>query len=214
MKKLITLFLTLLPLVIHARQQTAVSDNPHMNFHGVYIGLNAGVQNVFGGSFVNDMDILAQDTRFVSEIAIGYRTPLLKNKLVLGLEFSLGFLDADLEHVDSTEPLRIQYENSAQNSLGLTAGFLLGRKKRSLLFLYANETKRKFEVAIDQPPYNFNQTDKQGMLKYGIGLEYKLFPRLGIRSTYGGLHVDFGELETNIDVEDKQDFTFGLSFQF
>lgn len=214
MKKLIILLITLLPLTLQARQQTATNDNTSLNFQGVYIGLNAGVQNVFAGSFVNNMDILAQESLFVSEMAIGYRTYLLKNRLVVGLEYSLGFLDADLEHVDNSQPLRIQYESSQQSSFGLTVGILPGSKKRLLIFLYANETKREFQVDIDQPPYNFNQTDRQGMLKYGIGLEHQIFPGIAIRSTYGRLNVDFGELETNIDVEDKQDFTLGFTFQF
>ena len=189
-------------------------EQPSRHFDGIYVGLNIGSQNVFGGSFVNNMDILAQENKFVSELAAGYRKQFISNRLVAGLEASFGLLNGNLEHYDPNEPLRINYKTSSQYSYGLQAGVVLGPARRFLLFGYLNETKRKFEVTINQPPYLYNQQDKQGMLKYGIGLEFQVAKRFHLEATFGGLSVDFGELETNIDVEDQYDTTLGLIYQF
>ena len=183
-------------------------------FNGPYIGFNIGIQNVFGGSFVNDMDILAQESKFVAELLAGYRVQFLKNRLVTGLEFSVGFLDGSLEHNDMNEPLYIKYDNTFQYSYGGTIGIPVDKRRRYMVFGYMNETKRKFDVAISQPPYNYTQQDKQGMLKYGIGLEVLVYKSIHIIAKFGKLSVDFGESETNIDVEDKYDFTVGANFQF
>lgn len=183
-------------------------------FDGPYLGVDIGTQNVFGGSFVNDMDILAQESKVVTELSLGYRAQFLKDRLVAGLEFSVGFLDGSLEYNNEAEPLFIKYDNSFQSSFGINIGVVVGKHRRYMLFGYINETKRKFDVAIKQPPYNFTQRDKQGMLKYGIGLELLLMKRFNIKTTFGGLRVDFGDLKTNINVEDKYDFTFGINYQF
>lgn len=196
--------------------QEAIGSKPQskLKFDGFYFGFNAGVQNVFGGSFVNEMDVLAQEYKFVAEQAVGYRKQLIKNRLAIGLEFSIGFLDGRLNHTDLEEDLKIDYQTSFQYSLGLIIGGVIGEKRNTLLFAYANETKRSFDVNIRQRQYSFQQTDKQGMLKYGIGVEWYGCKPFNIRGTFGALNVDFGELRTNIDVEDKFDFAIGVVYQF
>ncbi len=183
-------------------------------FDGFYLGIIAGSQNVFGGSFVDGKDVLAQESRFVIEIPIGYRLQFFKNKLVGGAELSFGITDGDLMHNDPTVPLNIKYKNNSQFSYGLIVGYVFGKQKNWTTFIYANETKRKFNVLIKDANYTFNQTDKQGMLRYGLGLEAQVFRGLHVLIKAGRLSVDFGDLETNIDVEDKYDFMAGAIYQF
>ena len=52
------------------------------------------------------------------------------------------------------------------------------------------------------------------MLKYGVGLEYQAFERLHAKISFGGLRVDFGDVITNIDVEDRYDLMMGIVYQF
>jgi hypothetical protein len=214
MRTILTLICCLAIFYSTAQNQSNTGLGTAKYFDGPYLGVNIGTQNVFGGSFVNEMDILAQQSKVVTEFTLGYRTQLVKNRLVAGIAFSMGFLDGSLEHNDETEPLNISYKTSFQSSIGTKIGIALGKQRRYLIFGYINETKRKFDVAINQPPYEFTQRDKQGMLKYGIGVELNLKKRINISTTFGGLRVDFGDLETNIDVEDKYDLTIGLNYQF
>ena len=189
-------------------------ENKFKNFDGIYIGAMTGVQNLFGGSFVNEMDILAQESRFVLEFPVGFRKQLLNERLMVGAEMQFGITDGDLKHSEPTEELEITYENSTQWGYGLNLGFVLGARRNLLAFIYANETKRKFDVSVKQAGVSFKQNDKQGMLKYGFGLEAKIISIINIRATAGWLRVDFGDLVTNIDVEDKMDYMIGVVLQF
>lgn len=183
-------------------------------FKGFYSGALAGSQNIFGGSYVEGRDVLAQKSGFVIEFPIGFRLQALKQSMVLGLEFSLGFTDGDLLHTDDPKPLTIKYSNSFQRGFGGMAGWVPGRKKNLLVFAYLNETKRKFEVEIRDRHGVYKQKDKQGMLKYGLGMEWPITKFLHIRGSAGLMRVDFGERITNINVEDKADVMAGLIFQF
>lgn len=211
-------FLLIIFVLIDLNSYAQKSDTPEgeaiKKFDGLYLGVNAGIQNVFGGSFVNEMDILAQESKFVSEFALGFRKQFLHNRFLIGLELSGGVLDGSLTHTDADEQLYISYKTSFQHSMGLQAGTVVGKKKNLLLFAYTNETKRTFDVEIQQRQYNFTQTDKQGMLKYGLGVEWQAFTHINIRTSFGALRVDFGELQTNMEVEDKFDASLGIIFQF
>lgn len=193
--------------------QESKNATSNLAFTGVYTGLNIGTQNVFGGSFVNNSDILAQESRFVTELILGYRRQFLKERLVAGLEFQLGFLDGQLQYDDPSIPLHIDYSTKTQNGIGITLGSVFGQKKDFALFAYVNETTRKFEVKIQQNQTRFSQMDEQGMLKYGLGMEYHIYKVINVRTTFGAMNVDFGSLATNIDVEDKYDFTIGIIIQ-
>lgn len=183
------------------------------HFDGLYLGANAGSQNLFGGSFVDEVDVLAQESRFVAEVFTGFRKQFLKGRMLAGAEVQLGFTDGDLMHDDPSKSLTINYENNFQSGYGLTAGAVLGKKKNVLAYAYAFETKRKFDVSIQDAFGHFYQKDEQGMLKYGIGVEAHIWKGLNARATLGRLRVDFGDLETNIDVEDKWDLTIGVLYQ-
>ena len=101
---------------------------------GFHAGINIGVQNVFGGSFVNEMDILAQESKFVTEILAGYRIQFLNDRLVGGLQLQFGFLDGDLSHADAANELFIDYSTNTQWSYGATLGVTVGEDKRLLIF--------------------------------------------------------------------------------
>lgn len=192
---------------------TKANAQDQIDQSGLYLGVNFGSQNVFGGSFVNDMDILAQESKFVSEISAGYRWQFLNNRIIAGLEGHIGFTDGTLRHENPSEPLTIDYKNNFQSGKGIIVGINLGANRDWIIYGYLNETKRKFDVAISQDPWNFTQIDKQGMLRYGIGIERTIYKQFNLRASFGALTVDFGDLETNIDVEDKFDFTIGFIYR-
>ncbi len=183
-------------------------------FSGLYTGALFGSQNIFGGSYVEGVDVLAQKSGFVLDFPVGLRLQTLNERLVLGLEFTLGITDGDLFHQDDTKPLTINYSNSFQRGFGGMAGWVPGRGRTLLLFLYLNETKRKFDVDIRDRHGKYSQKDKQGMLKYGLGLELPLKGILHLRASAGLMRVDFGDRITNINIEDRGDFMAGLIFQF
>ncbi|MCB0519721.1 MAG: hypothetical protein H6577_02390 [Lewinellaceae bacterium] len=184
------------------------------HFDGLYLGANAGSQNLFGGSFVDGVDVLAQESRFVAELFTGFRKQFLKGRMLAGAEVQIGFTDGNLTYHDPSKPLTIHYKNNFQHGFGLTLGAVFFKKKNLLVFAYAFETKRTFDVAIRDAIGSYKQTDEQGMLKYGLGTELHLWKGLNARATLGRLRVDFGDLVTNIDVEDKWDVTVGVSYQF
>ncbi len=211
LKTCFLLLLVLFSFSIHAQNEDEKVFN---NFDGIYIGAMTGVQNLFGGSFVNGIDVLAQESRFVLEFPVGFRKQFLNERLMAGIEFQFGITDGDLKHSDPAEELEITYENSTQWGYGLTLGYVLGAKRNILAFMYGNETKRTFDVSIKEGGLSYKQNDKQGMLKYGFGLEASILSILNIRATAGWLRVDFGDLITNIDVEDKMDYMVGVILQF
>ncbi|MFN0177074.1 MAG: hypothetical protein ACKVU0_20705 [Saprospiraceae bacterium] len=183
-------------------------------FNGLYLGANAGSQNLFGGSFVDGVDVLAQESRFVAEIFTGFRKQFLKGRLVAGAELQIGFTDGNLRHEDPANTLTINYKNNFQSGYGLTLGGVFLKNKNLMAYAYAFETKRKFEVSIRDAFGTYQQNDEQGMLKYGLGLEAKIWRGLRARTTLGRLRVDFGDQITNIKVDDKWDFTVGVVWQF
>jgi len=193
---------------------TAQNGKAAHHFDGLYLGANAGSQNLFGGSFVDGVDVLAQESRFVAELFTGFRKQFLKGRLMAGAEVQIGITDGDLRHENPDNSLTINYKNNFQSGYGLTLGGIFLKKKNLLVFVYAFETERKFDVNIQQDGYSFNQKDEQGMLKYGLGLEAKLWRGLHARATAGRLRVDFGDQITNIEVDDKWDLTAGVVWQF
>lgn len=216
MKNLTIVFLLLFCAAqsLLAQNENAIPPNDQLRFDGFYLGVAFGSQNIFGGSFVNGVDVLAQDSRFVTDFSAGYRRQFFKGRMMFGAELQTGITDGDLMHEDPENQLFIKYENSSQWGVGLTLGAALGKRKNILVFAYGNETKRRFDVRINENGSTYNQKDKQGMLKYGLGLEVPVYKGLNVRATFGGLRVDFGDLVTNIDVEDKADIMAGLLWQF
>ena len=183
-------------------------------FTGIYAGVVAGSQNLFGGSNINGADVLAQSSRGAVDFPLGYRRQFLSGRFLAGAEFIWGLTDGRLKHEDRARQLSIRYENNSQWSIGLTAGYVFGKKRSNLTFLYLNETTRQFDVFIVDQYGPYKQQDEQGMLKFGVGVERRLLKALHVRLTAGRLYADFGDRVTNIDVNDKWDVMGGLAYQF
>lgn len=194
-----------------AATATGVDAQTVEAYDGLYFGVGAASQNVWGGSFVGGVDVLAEDRRTVLELAGGWRKQF--GWFVAGVEVQLGFLDGDLSHADPADTLTIRYESNRQSGFGLTAGGVLGSKHPTLLFAYAFETTRNFDVLIRTGSRLLRQEDEQGFLRYGIGAETRLTGRLGLRGTIGAYQVDFGDLVTNIDVAGEMEYTLGVVVQ-
>jgi hypothetical protein len=180
-------------------------------YDGFYFGAGAASQNVWGGSFVDGIDVLAQDRRTVVELTGGWRKQF--GWFVAGIEVQLGFLDGQLTHTDPADTLSIHYDGNRQSGFGLTVGGVLGTRHPTLLFAYAFETTRNFDVVIQDGSRLLRQRDEQGFLRYGIGAETRLVGRVGLRGTVGAYRVDFGELTTNIDVGGEMEYTLAFVVQ-
>ena len=187
------------------------TDSRH--FHGPYIAAEVGSQNIFGGALVGGNDILTEDSRFVASGAIGWRYQFKKG-IVFGIEGQLGTTDGDLTFNDPASGLTIDYESSNQSAYGLTLGYAFGARKDWLVYAYGFETSRNFDVTITGPLGTGTQNENQGMVRYGLGLEKVLASGWHLRASVGSLAADFGDANTNIDVEGKLDATLGLMFQF
>jgi hypothetical protein len=180
-------------------------------FDGFYAGAAAASQNVWGGSFVAGVDVLAQERRPVLELAGGWRKQF--GWFVAGAEIQYGFLDGTLSHSEAGGSLSFHYENDRQLGYGLTAGAAVGGGWPVVLYAYAFETSRSFDVTIREGQRVFRQSDEQGFLRYGVGAEARLSGRLGLKGTIGSYRVDFGDKVTNIDVGGELDVTFGVTLQ-
>lgn len=180
-------------------------------FDGFHFGAGLASQNVWGGSLVDGIDVLAQDRRMVLELSGGWRKQF--GRFVAGVEAQFGFLDGTLFHANPVDSLTVQYEGNRQNGFGLTVGGVLGSRHQTLLFAYAFETTRRFEVVIQDGSRLLRQKDEQGFLRYGIGAETRLVGGLGLRATIGAYRVDFGDLVTNIDVSGEMEYTLGVVYQ-
>ncbi|MCB0640883.1 MAG: hypothetical protein KDC44_04550 [Phaeodactylibacter sp.] len=90
-----TFILTLFTCVASGQGLSTGSVAVNPDCTGLYLGWNAGLQNVFGGSFVNEMDVLTQELKFVTELFAGYRHSFWEQRFWLGLEAQLGSLKGD-----------------------------------------------------------------------------------------------------------------------
>jgi len=181
------------------------------SFSGPYVGASLATQNIFAGAFLGNRDVLAQDNAIVAEFSFGWRHEF-SNRLVVGAEMQYGRFGGNLRH--SEGPLQIDYDGSDQFGYGITFGRTFGVRRNSLLYAYAFETERDFDVTIRNEFGVFSQNDNQGMVRYGLGAEIVLHKGIHLRGNVGRVAVDFGDLVTNIDVEDKWDASIGLVYQF
>jgi len=190
-------------------------ETNNSRFDGFYMGANLGLQNIFGGAFINDLDLLTQRSRFVFEFSPGYRFQFSKNRFVVGLEAQFGFTDGDMEGYDNRLKFDVFYKNSTQFGFGLILGVTVGSNKNFLIYAYANETKRNFDINFTDSDGNvYKQEDGQAFLRYGIGLETPVINNFNFRAFFGGVIVDYGDLHTSQDVDDKFDFNLGIIYQF
>lgn len=182
------------------------------NFHGLHVGVEYGSQSIIGGSRVDDLDVLAQESRSVMTLSAGVRYEFGMG-LVVGAEATKGFLDGDLAHTEPEDELQIAYENDGQTTLGAIVGFAFGRQKDWLVFGYLSEATREFDVTIQSRGAEFDQRDEQGMLRYGVALERRLFRGLHAQMRVGSGRADFDH-ETNFDPDRRLEYAAGVLWQF
>ncbi len=185
------------------------------HFDGFHLGISMGVQNIFGGAFINDLDVLGQKSGFVTEFSAGYRKQFVNDRLLIGAELQLGITDGDLEQIDARNQMEIEYKNNSQFGYGINLGIAMGKKKKALLYTYGIVTKRNFDITISEVGgTTFMQEDGQRFLRYGIGFEIPVSGNFHLKATVGRVDVDYGDLETNINVENKTDLGLGAMYQF
>jgi len=168
-------------------------------FDGLYVGVSVSLHNVIGGALVSGVDVLVQETRPAVTFFGGYRK-----------EF--GFEDGDLEFREPTNSLAIDYANNTHWRYGGYIGFKASEE--TMLFAYLNETKRDFEVSGRGILGNFTQNDGQGLLGYGVGVEYGGLGAVNLRGTIGSSRADFGGRRTNIEPDKPIEVSLGALYPF
>ena len=182
-------------------------------FHGAYLGVEAAREDLIGGSLVDGVDVLAQDDRGVLSVVGGARYQASWG-LVIGAEGTVGATDGELAYTSPDGGLSVQYSNSRQTSLGAQVGYAFRSSMPVLLFAYASEVTRRFDVRVTQGASAFDQTDEQGMLRYGIGTEIEVVRGLLMRARIGSGRADFGSAITNFAPEPAPQFGFAVVYQF
>lgn len=196
-----------------AAAQPTAPDNATsgLSFDGPYVGVSIGLHNVIGGSLVNGTDYLAQESRPAIVFFGGWRTEF-DNGLVLGLEGGFGFEDGDLHLDDAASGLSIDYSNNFQIRYGGQIGWRLNDD--SLVFAYLSETKRDFEVSGSGPGGSFTQSDGQGLLRYGLGMDIDVGGPFLLRGTIGSSRADFGDRPLNMKPDNPIDLELSALSQF
>lgn len=178
-------------------------------FGGLYGGVGFSSQNVVGGSLLGGRDVLSRANREVADLFLGWRKQF-GNGLVIGVEAQVGIVDGDLTQTDSATGYEVEYRNDSQKAFGMTLGWVVGSQQRWLLYAYATETEREFDVTISTGVSSFTQNDKQGMLRLGLGTEVSWGGPFRLRLSAGTTRSDFGGAITNIDADGK--FEVGTGF--
>ena len=191
----------------------AANDADQDSFDGFYLGVSLASQNVWGGSMIGGIDVLTEDRRVIAEASLGWRHRISEN-WVAGVEVQAGLLDGDLRRERYSGGVSIEYANNSQLGYGVNLGRTLGSDRRHLLYAYAYETRRDFDVTIHHPSHGiFNQSDEQGFLRYGFALETIWSQRLRTKLALGTYRVDFVDTRTNIDIGTDLDISIGLVYQ-
>lgn len=177
-------------------------------FQGAYGGIDASRQHLIGGSLVDGIDTLQEDSRLVVSAFGGLRVQA--RGFVIGGELGRGWTDGDLEL--EAPPLRVDFTNGSQWHWALQAGHTIG--DRTLLFGYLSEVTRQFDVSIARSGQTTSQQDEQGLLRFGAGIEQQLIGRLHLRLAAGTSRADFGNRPTNIEIGHRFELGGGLVLQF
>lgn len=178
------------------------------DFSGPYVGLEASRQHLIGGSLVDGIDTLQDDSRLVVSVFGGLRVQT--RGFVVGGELGRGLTDGDLRLEQAA--FSVDYRNGSQWHWALHAGPTIG--DRTLVFGYLSEVTRAFDVTISQSGQTTAQEDEQGMLRFGAGIEQQLSTRLRLRLTAGSSRADFGDRTTNKVIGRRLEIGGGLVVQF
>lgn len=179
-------------------------------FSGLYFGVDVGKQHVIGGSLVDAVDTLQEDSRVVASVFGGLRGQF--QGFVVGAQLGFGRTDGDLVLSEPSRLLTVDYKNDSQWHWTLNAGHTIG--PRTLLFGYLSEVTREFDVTILRAGVTTEQHDEQGLLRFGGGIEQRLAGPLRLRATLGTSRADFGDRQTNIEIGRRLDASIGFVLQF
>lgn len=180
------------------------------SFSGLYAGVDAGSQQIIGGSLVDGVDTLQEDSRVVVTFYAGLRAQL--SGFVIGGELGYGRTDGDLVLTDPARLLTVDYNNNSQWNWTLNGGHTIGG--RTLLFGYLSEVTRQFDVSVVLGGRVIAQQDEQGLLRFGAGIEQQLTGPLRLRATAGSSRADFGDRATNIEPGRRLEAAVGVVIQF
>ena len=181
-------------------------------FDGLFFGLDVGSQNYFSGAVIGGVDVLTRETKGVVDLSLGFRKQF-GGRWIVGLRINYGLTDGDLEQTDAAGRFEISARNDSQFGYGGEIGLVLGQRRPIAVFLYGYETERDFDVVIRTPTGSFDQSDKQGIFRSGLGVELRLRPGLHLRGTVGSGWADFGDRFVSQDVDGKLDLGVGLTYQ-
>lgn len=199
----------------YAQNENSDQTQPTLYFDGFYLGANFGFQNIFAGADVDNLDVLAQDSKFVFEFTPGHRWQLLNKRFVIGAELQFGLTNGNLSTIDHRNQKHISYNNNKQIGYGINLGVAMGTNKNHHIYLYGQVTKRDFDVTITNPDGSeYMQKDGQKFGRYGLGYETPVYKSIHIKGSIGLVSVDFGDKITNMDVEDNIDLSIGINYQF
>ncbi len=177
-------------------------------FHGPYLGIDAARQHVIAGSLVDDVDTLQQDSRMVVSVFGGLRAQVAG--FVIGGDLGVGRLDGEMRLDESSTAIR--YQADSQWRWSLHGGHVVG--SRTLMFGYLSEVTRQFDVTLTGAGVTSSQQDKQGMLRFGAGVEQQIRGPWHLTVTAGSARADFGGRRTNIVVGQRLEVAAGLTVQF
>ena len=208
MKQVLISSLLILSLSIVAQE----SQTSEKKFQGVYTGISLGVQNIFGGAFIDEVDVLAQKSGFVLEILGGFRFQLLERRFVLGAEYQYGFTNGDMSIEDNL--FTVNYSNNRQIGLSLNLGYAFGENRNHLAYFLIGQGRRNFDIIIrEQAGTTYTQMDQQNFDRFGLGVETNFSRQISCRLNVSRIFVDYGDLIVTQDVEDKLDVNLAFIFQ-
>lgn len=198
----------LLPLAITVQGQQL------KHFDGLYVGIGGGQQHLFGGAFLDGLDVLAEKSTWVWEGALGYRKQLLSNRVVLGVEVLYGLTNGRLHQIDPRSQVAVDYDNKTQIAVGISLGWVPDLQRKTLVYVFAQRLRRQFDISFTSlDGIGRTQLDTQNFDNFGLGVEYFVRKRWNVRASLSNSVVDFGDLETSIELSSQLNYSLGITFQ-
>ena len=187
------------------------------HFDGLFTGLEVGYQTAFSGALIDGVDVVDHELKPTLEAFLGYRKQFANKRLMMGLELRLGYIDGSLaqNYNNGEQTLNVHYKGKTQAGYGLTLGGVLGQNRKVLLYTYGYSMDRAFDINFtEENGIKHDQHDKNGFLRYGIGVEARMGKAINLRATSGRIYTHFDNPNRTDDVLDKTEFTLGVTYQF
>ncbi|WP_428409686.1 hypothetical protein [Hyphococcus sp.] len=202
----------ILPVVLStaAAAPAAIAGAESKTFDGLYLAADVGRQDMVAGALIGGVDMLEQRQRIAGSFSAGYRKQI--GGWVLGLEGGYGLVDGGLSIDDPAQQLSVEARNSSQIFYGAQIGVIASEKHDLLFFTYVSQVERSYELDIVSMGSAFSQTDKQGMLRFGGGLEKKISGPIHLRVSVGTARGKFSQPVA--EPSRQLEFSGGVVFQF